>query len=114
MNLSIRCLETIDERMIKNRIDVITLGCSKNLVDSEFLMRQFREAGYDVHHDAPEVKGEIVVVNTCGFIGDAKEESVNMILSCVQSPPQDPEALCDGMSFSALYDRVDGGNTRGR
>jgi ribosomal protein S12 methylthiotransferase rimO len=78
-------LETIDERMIKNRIDVITLGCSKNLVDSEFLMRQFREAGYDVHHDAPEVKGEIVVVNTCGFIGDAKEESVNMILSCVQA-----------------------------
>ena len=48
-------------------------------------MRQFREAGYDVHHDAPEVKGEIVVVNTCGFIGDAKEESVNMILSCVQA-----------------------------
>lgn len=71
--------------MIKNRIDVITLGCSKNLVDAEFLMRQFREAGYDVHHDAPEVKGEIVVVNTCGFIGDAKEESVNMILSCVQA-----------------------------
>ena len=48
-------------------------------------MRQFREAGYDVHHDAPEVKGEIVVVNTCGFIGDAKEESINMILSCVQA-----------------------------
>ena len=71
--------------MIKNRIDFITLGCSKNLVDSEFLMRQFREAGYDVHHDAPEVKGEIVVVNTCGFIGDAKEESINMILSCVQA-----------------------------
>ena len=71
--------------MIKNRIDVITLGCFKNLVDSEFLMRQFREAGYDVYHDAPEVKGEIVVVNTCGFIGDAKEESVNMILSCVQA-----------------------------
>lgn len=71
--------------MIKNRIDFITLGCSKNLIDSEFLMRQFREAGYDVHHDAPEVKGEIVVVNTCGFIGDAKEESVNMILSCVQA-----------------------------
>lgn len=66
--------------MIKNRIDFITLGCSKNLVDSEFLMRQFREAGYDVHHDAPEVKGEIVVVNTCGFIGDAKQESIEMIL----------------------------------
>ena len=71
--------------MIKNRIDFITLGCYKNIVDSEFLMRQFREAGYDVHHDAPEVKGEIVVVNTCGFIGDAKEESINMILSCVQA-----------------------------
>ncbi|MBQ8423343.1 MAG: 30S ribosomal protein S12 methylthiotransferase RimO [Coprobacter sp.] len=71
--------------MIKNRIDVITLGCSKNLVDSEHLMRQFRAAGYDVYHDAPEVKGEIVVINTCGFIGDAKEESINMILSFVQA-----------------------------
>lgn len=71
--------------MIKNRIDVITLGCSKNLVDSEFLMRQFREAGYDVHHDAPEVKGEIVVVNTCGFIGDAKEESINTILTYAEA-----------------------------
>ncbi len=71
--------------MVKNRIDVITLGCSKNLVDSEHLMRQFREAGYDVYHDASEVKGEIVVINTCGFIGDAKEESINMILTFVQA-----------------------------
>ena len=102
--------------MIKNRIDVITLGCSKNLVDSEFLMRQFREAGYDVHHDAPEVKGEIVVVNTCGFIGDAKEESVNMILSCVQAKARRKirKLYVMGCSFSALYDRVDGRDTRGR
>ncbi|MCD8287983.1 MAG: 30S ribosomal protein S12 methylthiotransferase RimO [Porphyromonadaceae bacterium] len=71
--------------MVKNRIDVITLGCSKNLVDSESLMRQFRAAGYDVYADAPEVKGEIVVINTCGFIGDAKEESIQMILSCAQA-----------------------------
>ncbi|MCD7710998.1 MAG: 30S ribosomal protein S12 methylthiotransferase RimO, partial [Porphyromonadaceae bacterium] len=71
--------------MVKNRIDVITLGCSKNLVDSESLMRQFRVAGYDVYADAPEVKGEIVVINTCGFIGDAKEESIQMILSCAQA-----------------------------
>lgn len=66
--------------MQKNRIDIITLGCSKNLVDSEKLMKQFCSLGYEVYHDSNDVKGEIVVINTCGFIGDAKEESVNMIL----------------------------------
>lgn len=66
--------------MIKNRIDLITLGCSKNLVDSERLMGQLAACGYKMYHDPEEVHGEIVIVNTCGFIGDAKEESVNMIL----------------------------------
>lgn len=66
--------------MKKNKIDIITLGCSKNLVDSEQLMRQFVANGYTVAHDPDKVTGEIVVVNTCGFIGDAQEESINMIL----------------------------------
>lgn len=66
--------------MIKNRIDLITMGCSKNLVDSERLMGQLAACGYNMFHDADDVKGEIVIVNTCGFIGDAKEESINMIL----------------------------------
>lgn len=66
--------------MIKNRVDIITLGCSKNLVDSEKLIRQLTSSGYIVKHDSEKVEGEIVVINTCGFIGDAKEESVNMIL----------------------------------
>lgn len=66
--------------MINNRVDIISLGCFKNLVDSEQLMAQFKQHGYDVVHDSNDVKGEIVVVNTCGFIGDAKEESINMIL----------------------------------
>jgi len=66
--------------MIRNRIDVITLGCSKNLVDSEKLMKRLETLGYTVVHNPDKVKGEIVVINTCGFIGDAKEESVNMIL----------------------------------
>lgn len=61
-------------------VDVITLGCSKNLVDSEQLMRQFDALGYIVKHDAPNPNGEIVIINTCGFIGDAKEESINTIL----------------------------------
>lgn len=74
--------------MVKNRIDVITLGCSKNLVDSERLMKQFRAAGYEVYHDAAEVRGEIVVINTCGFIGDAKEESIEMILTFAQAKKQ--------------------------
>ena len=56
------------------------MGCSKNLVDSERLMGQLAACGYKMFHDADDVKGEIVIVNTCGFIGDAKEESINMIL----------------------------------
>lgn len=71
--------------MKKNRIDVITLGCSKNLVDSERLMKRFEECGYEVAHDSNIVCGEIVVVNTCGFIGDAKEESINTILQYIEA-----------------------------
>lgn len=70
--------------MIKNRVDVISLGCSKNLIDSERLMAQLEASGFKVEHDPEQVKGEIVVVNTCGFIGDAKEESIDMILELVE------------------------------
>ncbi|MCK9159610.1 MAG: 30S ribosomal protein S12 methylthiotransferase RimO [Bacteroidaceae bacterium] len=66
-------------------IDIVTMGCSKNLVDSEKLMSQFKENGYLVTHDAKEMKGEIAVVNTCGFIGDAKKESIDMILELAQA-----------------------------
>lgn len=69
------------ENMRKNKVDIITLGCSKNLVDSEQLMRQFQLNGYTVTHDAEKVNGEFVVVNTCAFIGDAQEESINLILA---------------------------------
>jgi len=61
-------------------VDIITLGCSKNLVDTEQLMRQFEVLGYVVRHDAENPDGEIVIINTCGFIGDAKEESIHTIL----------------------------------
>lgn len=71
--------------MRKNRIDVITLGCSKNLVDSERLMKRFEDCGYEVAHDSDNVCGEVVVINTCGFIGDAKEESINTILEYVEA-----------------------------
>lgn len=71
--------------MKKNRIDVITLGCSKNLVDSELLMKQLLANGYTVKHDPEKSEGEIVVINTCGFIGDAKEESINMILEFAEA-----------------------------
>jgi len=71
--------------MKRKTIDIITLGCSKNLVDSEHLMRQLEEAGFHVTHDAERPKGEIAVINTCGFIGDAKEESINMILEFAQA-----------------------------
>ncbi len=66
--------------MKKNCIDILTMGCSKNLVDSERLMAQLRHSGYKVQHDPEQTEGEICVINTCGFIGDAKEESIQVIL----------------------------------
>ncbi|MDR0811512.1 MAG: 30S ribosomal protein S12 methylthiotransferase RimO [Paludibacter sp.] len=74
--------------MQNKTVDLITLGCSKNLVDSEQLMRQFEILGYAVRHDAPQPEGEIAVVNTCGFIGDAKEESINTILQMAKRKKQ--------------------------
>ncbi|KAA6340428.1 Ribosomal protein S12 methylthiotransferase RimO [termite gut metagenome] len=71
--------------MKKKTIDIITLGCSKNLIDSEILIRRLEESGYTVAHDPDNPQGEIAVINTCGFIGDAKEESINMILEFVQA-----------------------------
>lgn len=66
-----------------NRIDIINLGCSKNLVDSEKLSRQLELCGYIVRHDPEHIQCDIAIVNTCGFIGDAKEESINVILELV-------------------------------
>ena len=71
--------------MTQGRIDIITMGCSKNLVDSERLMSMLAAKGYDMHHDSHDVSGEVVVVNTCGFIGDAKQESIDMILSLIEA-----------------------------
>lgn len=71
--------------MKRKTVDVITMGCSKNLVDSEQLMRQLERVGFDVTHDSETPKGQIAVINTCGFIGDAKEESINMILEFAQA-----------------------------
>lgn len=71
--------------MVEGRIDIVTMGCSKNLVDSERLMRRLQAKGYTMHHDSHDVCGELVVVNTCGFIADAKEESINMILEMARA-----------------------------
>lgn len=70
------------------KIDLITLGCSKNLVDSERLLRQLEATGYQVEHDSNNPTGEIAIINTCGFIGDAKEESINTILQFAQRKTQ--------------------------
>ena len=71
--------------MVRNEIDIITLGCSKNLVDSELLMKQLEANGFTCTHDSSNPEGEIVVINTCGFISDAKEESINTILEFAQA-----------------------------
>ena len=74
--------------MGKHIVDIITMGCSKNLVDSEHLLRQFKEKGFTIYHNPDETHGDIAVINTCGFIGDAKEESINMILSLCELKEQ--------------------------
>lgn len=74
--------------MKKNQIDIITMGCSKNLVDSEALMTKFEQAGYHCTHDAKRIEGEIAVINTCGFIEDAKQESIDTILELVEAKKQ--------------------------
>lgn len=71
--------------MDKKRIDVISLGCSKNLVDSERLLKQLELSGFQAFHNSDNVEGDIVVINTCGFIGDAKEESINTILTYAEA-----------------------------
>ncbi len=70
---------------MSKKINVITLGCSKNLVDSEHLMAQLDEAGYEIVTDSNDTDAKVVVINTCGFIGDAKEEAIQTILECAQA-----------------------------
>lgn len=70
--------------MKKKHVDIITLGCSKNLVDAERLMRQLEGLGLTCAHDASKPQGEIAIISTCGFINDAKEESINTILQFVE------------------------------
>ncbi len=71
--------------MISKKINVITLGCSKNLVDSEKMMHHLKAGGYEVVHDAPEGDARVAIINTCGFISDAKEESIDTILRFVKA-----------------------------
>jgi ribosomal protein S12 methylthiotransferase len=71
--------------MRKRKVDIITMGCSKNLVDSEHLIRQFEANGFSVEHDPEVPKGEIAIINTCGFIEAAKQESIDVILEFAQA-----------------------------
>lgn len=71
--------------MIKNRVDIISMGCSKNLVDSERVMALFRQAGLNVEFNSHDVRGQIVVINTCGFIESAKQENIDMILRAIDA-----------------------------
>ena len=110
--------------MKRKTIDIITLGCSKNLVDSEHLMRQLEEVGFHVTHDAERPKGQIAVINTCGFIGDAKEESINMILEFAQAKEEGnleklyvmeaQKTICDGLPFRKISKRIGIGNSSSR
>ena len=66
-------------------VNIITLGCAKNRVDSEHIAAQLAEAGYEIRFDSDRTDAKVVVINTCGFIGDAKEESIDTILNCVEA-----------------------------
>jgi ribosomal protein S12 methylthiotransferase len=65
----------------KNKVNVVTLGCAKNIFDSEIMMAQLKANAFDVEHESEETDSEIVIINTCGFIDNAKEESINTILA---------------------------------
>src|SRR5690554_7017728 len=69
----------------KNKVNVITLGCSKNIFDSEVMMSQLKANKFDVEHESNENDSEIVIINTCGFIDNAKQESIDTILNFVQA-----------------------------
>lgn len=71
--------------MRNKKINIITLGCSKNLVDSEKLLKQLNAGGYDVIYNSDDASAETVIINTCGFINDAKEESIDTILRFVKA-----------------------------
>lgn len=71
--------------MTDRKVDIVTLGCSKNLTDSERVMKMFADAGVTVRHNPDGIKGDAVVINTCGFIGDAKEESIETILEAAEA-----------------------------
>lgn len=71
--------------MSEKRIDIVTLGCSKNLIDSERVMKMFADAGFSPRHNPEILSGDAVVINTCGFIGDAKEESIETILGAAKA-----------------------------
>ena len=66
-------------------VNIITLGCAKNRVDSEHIAAQLAEVGYEVRFDSDRTDAKVVVINTCGFIGDAKEESIDTILNAVEA-----------------------------
>lgn len=74
--------------MRHNRINFITLGCSKNLVDTERALSMLSQTGYEAVHQQPVKRGDVIIINTCGFIGDAKEESINTILEYLQGKEQ--------------------------
>ena len=93
--MSTPCLAEITENILmktksitKDKVSVITLGCSKNTVDSEVLMAHLQHGGYDVIHDKWKKGRNIVVVNTCGFIDKAKEESINTIMEYAEAKNQ--------------------------
>ena len=83
-------------------VNIITLGCSKNTVDSEHLARQLQAMGYLLVFDSEKFT-DIVIINTCGFIHDAKQESIDTILSAVQAKNAgNQKIICDGLSVTTL------------
>lgn len=92
MNLLIHYLRVTNNQYLRlkqanqnKKINIVTLGCSKNLVDSEKLMRQIQAGGYQVLHDSDDLSASTVIINTCGFINDAKEESIDTILRYIKA-----------------------------
>jgi hypothetical protein len=84
----------VSKYMVNKKINIVTLGCSKNVVDSEKLLRQIKEGGFEVVHNSDDNSAGTVIINTCGFINDAKEESIDTILKFVRAAKRERLKTC--------------------
>ena len=111
-----KCQQMKTKGIVQNKVNIVTLGRSKNLVDSENILTQLRANQFDVEHESKKDDAQIVIVNTCGFIDSAKQESIGRSFALCRCEGQRPgrQIVCNRLSFCPLQRRPGKGNSPGR